>query len=73
MMQNNQQMTASMGLLHIGKIMFDLAQVLILFFLRLKNLQCYNNMEAIIQFITHILFNNHFLLPILKPIIIKQV
>lgn len=73
MMQNNLLMTALMVLHHIGKIKLDLIQELALFFLRLKNLLCYSNMEAIDQFINHILFNNHYLLPIQKSIIIEQV
>jgi hypothetical protein len=73
MMQNNLLMTALMVLHHIGKIKLDLIQELVLFFLRLKNLLCYSNMEAIDQFINHILFNNHYLLPIQKSIIIEQV
>jgi hypothetical protein len=73
MMQNNLLMTALMVLHHIGKIMFDLIQVLTLFSLKLKNLLCYSNKEAIDQFINHILFKNHYLLPIQKFIIIMQV
>ncbi len=68
-MQNNQQMTALVELLHKRKIKFNLIPELLLFFSISKSLLNYINMVIICLFIAHKLFKIHILLPILILII----